>query len=244
VSSETDYRSKIYRSYASQFQGATERFDESAAVRWGLPYKHYLRGWLPASQQAAILDVGCGNGRLLHFFKQSGYSNLTGVDISGEQVALARQVVPNVTEGNCIDVLRGAPESFDLIAGLDIIEHLKKDEAIDLLDGCIKALRPGGRLILQTPNADSPWFGSIRYGDFTHENCFNAHSLGKLLQLRGFTQVEARPAGPVSHGIPSFIRSAAWQLTVLGCKTWNFVEVGSPGSGIFTRVFFASGRRA
>ena len=63
--------------------------------------------------------------------------------------------------------LHARPQRFDLVTGLDIVEHFTKDEVLDFLDACREALRPGGRLVLQTPNGESPFGGAVRYGDFT-----------------------------------------------------------------------------
>lgn len=57
---------------------------------------------------------------------------------------------------------------------------------------CWRALKPGGRLILQTPNADSPWALGVRYGDFTHEICLNPNSAQHLLTVGGSQRVAVR----------------------------------------------------
>ena len=164
------------------------------------------------------------------------------MDISPEQVRLARQVVPEVVEAGVQDFLAAHPAAFDLMAGLDIIEHFAKDEVLNFLDGCISALKPGGRLILQTPNAESPWGSSIRYGDFTHEVCFTPHSLAHLLTLCGFTAIEPRETGPVPWGysLNSTLRYVPWRFMRFFVMAGNLVETGDPGSGIFTRVFLIS----
>ncbi len=84
----TDYRRRIYSKYASCFQDSKQTFDVTAANKWGTAYDSYLKGWLPSQKNANILEIAYGSGRLLHFFKQRGYSKLTGVNISPEQVAL------------------------------------------------------------------------------------------------------------------------------------------------------------
>lgn len=236
-----DYRRRIYAIYVSNFQDAKPLFQRDAANRWGKGYDHYLRGWLPERKSAAVLEVACGRGWLLHFLKRRGYDNLTGVDISPEQVQLSKQVIENVVEDNVLDFLESAKEQYDLIVGLDIIEHFHKDEALQFLDGCYRVLRPGGRLILQTPNAESPWGGMVMYGDFTHEVCFNANSLGRLLKLVGFQHAESREAGPVIHGFASALRYVIWQGIRIVLKIWNLAETGNSGSGVFARVFLISG---
>jgi 2-polyprenyl-3-methyl-5-hydroxy-6-metoxy-1,4-benzoquinol methylase len=241
--SRADYRTRIYEKYASRFMDSTERFDATEAARWGRAYDSYFRGWLPTDKNAAIVDLACGGGKLLHYFKQRGYTNLTGVDISPEQVALSKQVVDNVVQTNVLDFLESKPATFDLITGLDIVEHLHKDEVLRFLDTCFAALKLGGRLILQTPNAESPWGAMHRYNDFTHEVGFQPNSLSRILALCGFADVESREAGPVLHGAASAVRCALWATIRAGLKLYNLAEVGVTGSGVFTRVFLIAGTK-
>lgn len=240
---KSDYRARIYERYASRFQSAPGVFDVEAARRWGKAYRHYLRGWLPEHCDACILDVACGGGKLLQFFLDAGYTDVNGVDLSPEQVALARQVTPNVAQANVLDYLAEHPGRFDLLSGLDIIEHFRKHEVLQFLDLCIAALKPGGKLVLQTPNAESPWMTSVRYGDFTHELGFNSNALSRLLGLVGFEAIEAREQGPIRWGysVASTLRWGVWQGIRAGLKVWNIVETGNPGNGVFTRVFVTKG---
>ncbi|HOQ47995.1 MAG TPA: methyltransferase domain-containing protein [Bryobacteraceae bacterium] len=240
-----DYRARIYERYASNFQSAPEVFDRLAARRWGRSYRYYLRGWLPSSRDARILDVACGGGKLLQFFIDAGYRDVHGIDLSSEQVMLARQVTPHVVQANALDFLADHPARFDLITGLDIIEHFRKEEILTFLDLCYAALKPGGRLVLQTPNAESPWSMHYRYGDLTHELAFNPNALTRLLSLVGFTATEARETGPVPWGYstPSTLRWLAWQLIRAGLKLWNLAETGDAGSGVLTRVFLVCATR-
>lgn len=239
------YRKRIYEGYASTMQDAGTEFDPASARKWGRSYRHYLRRWLPDAKDANIADLACGGGSLLFHFKEAGYTNLHGVDLSASQVLLARQVVPGVAEQSLFDFLRAHQGRFDLITGLDIIEHLTKDELFEFLDLCLNALRPGGRLVLQTPNAESPWGSALRYADFTHELSITPDCLSRLLKLCGFVQTEPRELGPVPFGY-SMISSFRWVLWsgIRALLTlWNRAETGAPGSGIFTRVFIISARK-
>ena len=239
----TDYRTRIYKEYASRMQSAATVFDETEAERWGRAYDTFLESWLPEKKDAAILDVACGGGKLLHFFKSRGYTDLQGVDISPEQVALSRQVTENITEMNAIDFLEETRESYDLITGLDIIEHFQKSEVLKFLDASYGVLKPGGRIILQTLNAESPWGTHHRYNDFTHEVGFSSNALERLLALVGFFDITSREAGPVVHGVISLGRYVIWKIIWAGLVVWNLAETGSRGSGIYTRIFLISGRK-
>lgn len=233
-----DYRTRIYEKYASGFQDAHLEFDAVASARAGKVWDYCFRGWLPKRKDASILDIACGSGKLLQFFKQRGYTNLTGVDISQEQIQIAQQRLTNVMEANALDYLEAHSEAFDLITGIDIIEHFTKDEALRFLDGCHAALKTKGRLILQTTNAESPWGTVLRYGDLTHEICFNPNALTRLLYLCGFGRMEARETGPVPWGysIKSSIRYYMWQIIRWLLKLYNLVEIDGIGSGTYTRI--------
>jgi 2-polyprenyl-3-methyl-5-hydroxy-6-metoxy-1,4-benzoquinol methylase len=243
--SATDYRARIYERYASGFQSAPSVFDIDSARRWGRAYRYYLRDWLPRDPDARIVDVACGGGRLLQFYVDAGYRNGWGVDVSPEQVMLSRQVTPNVIEENALSFLANQSSDFDLISGLDIIEHFCKPEVLEFLDLCFGRLKPGGRLILQTPNAESPWGTHHRYNDLTHELAFNPNSISRLLTLVGFESVEAREVGPVpwGYGARSSFRWLGWQAIRAALKFWNLVETGSSGSGVFSRVFLITAKR-
>jgi len=240
---EMDYRSRIYEKYASNVQEQSEPIDLMDADKWGRSYDTYLRGWLPSDKQAAILDVGCGYGRLLRFFSKRGYTKVTGLDISTEQVSLARKIHHDVIQAKALEFLEECSDKFDFIIALDVIEHFYKDEFVHFLELCHRVLRPGGRLIIQTPNADSP-FGLVhRYNDFTHEICFNVNALTRLMRVYGFTRVEARETGPVPYGLFSSVRWVLWKLIRLPLLAYNLIETGSCWSSVLTRVFIVSGVR-
>ncbi len=240
-----DYRTRIYENYATNFQDAPETFDETAAWNWGRAQRHYLRGWLPDDKNAKIVDLACGGGKLLYFFKRMGYTDITGVDISPEQVKLAKQATPGVDEANVLEWLEAHPAGFDLITGFDIVEHFHKDEVLRFLDACQAALKPGGRLVLQTPNAESPWGTVHRYNDFTHEVGFNPNALSRLLSLTGFQRIVSRETGPIpiGHSVKSTIRYLIWQCIRASLKLWNLAETGGAGSGVFTRVFLITAEK-
>ena len=236
-----DYRKKIYSKYRT-VQALPPKIDFGAADRWGQAYEVWLRGWLPEDKHSKILDVACGNGLLLRFFNRNGYDDLEGVDLSEEQLTAAKQICGNIHEKNAIEFLASRAGEYDLICSIDLVEHLYKDEFMDFLENAYGALKPGGRIILQTPNCGSP-FGIVqRYSDFTHETGFTPQTLGGLLGLAGFQEVEAREQGPVIRGVKSLLRSLLWKIISAGFKVIDLVETGASKS-IYTRVFVISAKK-
>lgn len=233
----------MYSVYVSTQQGEELELSPKACQSFGRAYRYYLRGWFPESKSAVIADLACGSGRLLLLLKEMGYRNVTGVDLSPKQVELARQVSPNVVAGDLLDFLAGRPESFDLLVAIDFLEHLYKDEVLTFLDQSHRALMPGGRIILQMPNCESPFVGGVQHGDMTHEMALTPALLRTLLKHCGFQSPQCREQGPVplAYSLRSTLRAIGWQGIRAAIRLCNLIETGHPGSGIHTRVFLATG---
>jgi cyclopropane fatty-acyl-phospholipid synthase-like methyltransferase len=235
-----DYRKQIYDNYVSLWQNGDSSFDEEASRRWGRAYRFFLRRVLPEDKNAAILDLACGGGKLLYFFTSMGYTNVKGVDISPEQVTLARQVCSDVTLADAVEYLKAHEGEFDFIVGLDIIEHFTKKEVLTFLLAVRNALQENGRVVLQTPNSASLAGAAMQFGDFTHEIGFTPGCLENILRITGFANYEAWELGPAPHGFISTIRFCLWQIIRTGHMVYDFVEVGGQKHPVYTRVFLAS----
>lgn len=219
-------------------------FDETAARQWGKSYDWFLNRILPKDKGVAILDVACGGGKLLYYLKSKGFTNIRGVDLSPEQVSLARQVVDDVTLQDATEYLREHPNRFDLVIGLDIIEHFTKDEMLNFLEAIKVSLRTNGMVVLQTPNLGTVMGPSIRFGDLTHEVGLTPECLEKLLRISGFSDYRAWECGPTPNGLASLTRFCFWQLMRIIPLIYDFIEVGGSTHRIYTRVFLASAIKA
>jgi 2-polyprenyl-6-hydroxyphenyl methylase/3-demethylubiquinone-9 3-methyltransferase len=103
-----------------------------------------------AGKRAA--DVGCGAGLLCEPLARLG-ADVVGIDAAPENIAVARlhaegQGLAIDYRAGSIDVLGAEP--FDLITSLEVIEHV--DDPAAFVRGLTAALKPGGLLILSTPN--------------------------------------------------------------------------------------------
>ncbi len=237
------YKEELYVEYATSFKNAGNKIDlEKASKLWPI-FKYCMRNWLPKDKNANIIDLGCGDGTVMHLLKHKcNYNNISGIDISPDQVSLAKQHMTNVELGDALVYLRSTKQKFDLILGIDIIEHLSKSEALELINLCYEKLNNKGRIVLQTPNSASPFFGIIRYGDFTHELGFTTNLLSQLLARNGFKNIESRESGPIPFGYSFFstIRYLLWQFIRIILCIYSTIETGSCGDKIFTRVFLQS----
>jgi SAM-dependent methyltransferase len=190
------------------------------------------------------VDIGCGDGKLLWWLQSIGFKTAEGIDISEEQIRIAESLgIANVSVADIREYLRSREGILDMIFMRDVLEHFRKDEIMGILSACREALRPGGRLLLQVPNAESPSFGRIRYGDFTHEVAFNSASLGQLLHNCGFTADEYHLSGPVLNGAGSLPRLLLWKCVSAFYKILLYAEVG-PGRRIVTQNIIAVAAKA
>ncbi len=235
-----DYRQRIYQNYV------TSRHESFAPTgvdgfKSRAPYfRHVIQHYFPIDKNVNILEIGCGHGAFIYFICASGYQNVTGIDRSPEQVSEARRLgIAKVEHGDLMPKLLSLPaESIDVLLAFDVIEHLRKEEAILLAEQAYRVLRHGGRLILHTVNADSPFFGANRYGDFTHEIAFNKASMGQLLMSSGFTVVSCYEDAPVVHGLKSFVRMILWKVLRSMLRFFSAVETGDSGcDAVLTRNF-------
>jgi 2-polyprenyl-3-methyl-5-hydroxy-6-metoxy-1,4-benzoquinol methylase len=224
------YSQDIYKKYVSA-QTRTIRPEQSLmAFRKQFPeFNSYYGAFLPEKKDCAILDVACGNGSLVYWLRGKGYRNARGVDISDEQVAAAHTLgIVNVEKKDLFDELSGKKDAFDVIFAIDIIEHLKKSDAVEFLRQAQQSLRRGGVLIIRTPNGESPFGGRYGYGDFTHETVFTERSLREVFVITGLRPLAFRETGPIAHGFASGVRWILWQGIRILLNLSLVVETGQP----------------
>ena len=84
-----DWEQRVYARYVSVHSlNATPTPDLLYGP--GKPYiERVIREHLPSNKRSAVLELACGPAPFTYFLRQNGYSNLSGIDISPEQVALA-----------------------------------------------------------------------------------------------------------------------------------------------------------
>jgi 2-polyprenyl-3-methyl-5-hydroxy-6-metoxy-1,4-benzoquinol methylase len=244
--SPQDYREILYARYAQANRIMPTAVSQAGLDRQGRQLKYYLRGWLPDRKDAAVFELGSAYGRLLHLLRSEGYSNLAGSDVSQDQVQLAEQMGLPVELGDGVELLESRSQPLDLIVALDVIEHLTKQEVVRFFQAASASLRPGGRIILQTPNAASPWGMSLQFGDFTHETAFTAEVLEGLLKLFGFRDIEFREIGPIPFGnsLASTVRAMLWPIVKAVVRGLVRIETGSRGSAVLTRSLLVTATRA
>ena len=96
---------------------------------------------LRLSTKDHVIDVGCGNGRVV-FFKRASCAQVVGID-AGEHFAAEAAATVDLTRGD-IRRLPFATGSFDKAYSLDVMEHLPEDGVRAMLAETRRILRPDG----------------------------------------------------------------------------------------------------
>lgn len=155
----------------------------------------YLRFMTLADEPVGrLLDVGCGAGRLLRRMQRRGWS-VEGVDFDEQAAnkAMKRYGI-KVHIGDLAEC--AIPDaSFDVISLSQTVEHLFDPRAT--LQECLRILKPGGLLVMTTPNVQSQ--GAQQFRQYwrgweppRHLHLFTVASLQRLTTAVGFNVVEAR----------------------------------------------------
>jgi 2-polyprenyl-3-methyl-5-hydroxy-6-metoxy-1,4-benzoquinol methylase len=201
--------------------------------------QHYYGRHLPTDKNAAILDIGCGDGGFVYWLHHLEYANAGGIDISQEQIEQGQRLgIKNLRQADLIQFLINNTKQYDFIIARDVIEHFTRDEVFEILALVNKNLKAGGRFVMQVPNGQGLYYTSIFYGDYTHEMAYTTSSVNQVILNTGFRKSACYPTGPVPTGLVATIRLLLWRLKVAQLKFWKMVETGNP-KGIFTQNIIA-----
>lgn len=164
----------------------------------------------PDGYRRRLLDIGSGQGALPEEAARLGFE-AEGIDHAPSNVRLARARGINVTQATAEDL--AADREFDVVAMVDSIEHLR--DPLRVLRAVHRGLKPGGELIVYTPNhraavvllARLLYAGGIRHPveqifGRNHLCFFDDRSLPSMLRRAGFelTSLRLLPYDPARPG--------------------------------------------
>ena len=225
----TNPKSLFYNNYVSSGQaGKVDGFKPPQEVL--KPRMPFLRSIIKKlelqDRSERVIDLGCGHGAMLYMLKQSGFTNVAGVDISKEQVDIAHRW--GIYEVQCGDV-----ESFLEQEGevgvffmLDVLEHLTPLQAVSVLSAVASKLKKGGLLVIHVPNGEGIFGQRIRYGDLTHETCFTPKSIRQLLKSVGLGTIKCFEDKPLVYSSVGLFRRIVWDL---GTLYWRILLAAESG---------------
>jgi 2-polyprenyl-3-methyl-5-hydroxy-6-metoxy-1,4-benzoquinol methylase len=150
--------------------------------------------FLAARPGGRLLDVGCGSGDWIMFMRGLGWQ-VNGNDFDANAVKTARGRGLDVECGS-LEQQNYATGAYDAVTLSHVIEHVP--DPVQTLAECRRILKPGGKLVLFTPNASSlshrvfkqHWRG---LEPPRHLHVFSTESMRPSLERAGFQNISIRP---------------------------------------------------
>jgi SAM-dependent methyltransferase len=166
-----------------------------------------------------ILDVGCGTGANLELLSQFGEAE--GVDVSSEALAFCRaRGLESVSEGEA-EKLPYDNSSFDLVTGLDVVEHL--DDDLAGLREMRRVLRPGGRALLFVPAFMFLW--GVQDDISHHRRRYTRSGLKEIVRQAGF-EIERATYVNITFFLPILLGRLLMRATGYRPASENNLTVG------------------
>jgi 2-polyprenyl-3-methyl-5-hydroxy-6-metoxy-1,4-benzoquinol methylase len=193
------------------------------------------RSILGADKDIRILDIGFGSGWFIAAAVKLGYSNIEGADFGGH----LRQ--PMLDWSSSIRAVHDIPTDlgtfladreakYDFIHLSHVIEHIPKHSLLYNVDAIYRALRPGGTLLIRTPNMEGPASNSTLFVTLGHEYGFSGSNLESLLLICNFDNIRfielPRPSPTVRQHFTRAVRRLAIGRNRLNLRMFGAWNVG------------------
>ena len=178
-----------------------------------------------------ILDIGCGTGANLEMLARFGEAE--GVDVSTEALAFCRERgLQNVRQGEA-EHLPYEDCTFDLVTGLDVVEHL--DDDIAGLREMRRVLRTGGRALLFVPAFKFLW--GVQDDISHHRRRYTLKGLKRVVCEAGF-EVERATYANITFFAPILLGRLLMRATGFRPASENNINVGAL-NGLLGRILGA-----
>lgn len=176
----------FYRAFEEKHRGSRELI--KSRLRAYLPFIEKLKEF---DFNLKAVDLGCGRGEWLELLNENGYE-VQGVDLDAGMLEACQSRGFDVTQKDAIQALQELPSnSLNIVSGFHIAEHLPFDVLQLLVEESLRVLKPGGFLILETPNPENIKVATeYFYLDPTHIRPIPQELLSFLAEYCGFKRTK------------------------------------------------------
>ena len=176
----------FYRAFEDVYRGTREEIKERLRVY--LPFALHCQ---ELYDECKILDLGCGRGEWLELMSENGFKAF-GVDLDDGMLDACREKALHAEKKDALATLEQMPdESLVIVSGFHIAEHLSFTILQGVVEQSLRVLKPGGLLILETPNPENILVGAMSfYLDPTHLRPLPPQLLSFLPVFYGFERTK------------------------------------------------------
>lgn len=176
----------IERAHAMRFRGTREEIMDRVSI--------YVPELKSIAELGPVLDIGCGGGELLEVLQENDIEAY-GIEIASAAVEECVAAGLDVRLDDALHHLTSVPKgSLGAVTAIHVVEHVGIDTLIEMIDLSLRALRPGGMVIFETPNPSNVMVGADSfYIDPTHDHPIPSALLEFLVSIRGFTDARIVP---------------------------------------------------
>ncbi|WP_422845473.1 methyltransferase domain-containing protein [Acidovorax sp. M2(2025)] len=178
----------FYRAFEDRYRGSRE------LIRGRLEaYRPFITPLLALHQPATAIDLGCGRGEWLELLRDAGFQ-AHGVDMDAGMLASCTERGLSVSLEDAPTYLRKLDEaSQSIVSAFHFVEHIPFEVLRTLVAEALRVLKPGGLLILETPNPENLVVGAHSfYLDPTHHRPIPPLLLSFLVDHLGFGRVQVQ----------------------------------------------------
>ena len=172
----------FYKSFEDAFRGSRELIKQRLCY-----YLPLIQGLQSHMGSIRVLDLGCGRGEWLELLKDHRIA-AHGVDLDEGMLSECKALNLDCTHDDVMNFLKTQPDAFcEVITSYHLIEHLPFEILKELVRESLRVLKPGGLLILETPNCENILVGSGSfYLDPTHTKPLPSQLVSFLAIFCGF----------------------------------------------------------
>ncbi|MEO7503813.1 MAG: class I SAM-dependent methyltransferase [Sphingomicrobium sp.] len=179
--------------------------------------------------QARILELGCGTGHNLAMLAEFGTVEASELD-DGARALAAKRFGKPIRNVLLPDLSAFEPDHYDLIALLDVLEHVEDDAG--LMAAILGRLKPGGALLLTVPA--NPWMWSEHDRAHHHHRRYRKPDIARLARDAGFDIELLSPFNTLLFPLVAAARVAG---KLAGSKTNDDAMPGAAVNGALRGIF-------